>query len=254
MSDNLTIQTGGHLLVLPSEVRLLIYEMIFPPCRTGLYAAAADFRWGREDQDRHPALLATCRAIYAEAKPVLYANTEFQVWLSYFPEPEPAEDEDTLSEASVSEDSVLRDSPSEDSPSEQLPAENPSLEATLSEDLETSGDDHEARLLIGEMRKLSLEITLVDHDMWTDPEDRSKWYGGLAATLTSLSEAPHLKQVHIELDAAKKAGIVTGLDEMINLLSRVPFSIVPTILIQPSLRSTDFAPSTYFDLMAKLNW
>lgn len=211
MSDNLTAPTGGHLLALPSEVRPLIYEMIFPPCRTGFYAAAADFRWDREDQDRHPALLATCRAIYAEAKPVLYANTEFQVWLSYYPDLEPVEDEDALSEASVSEDSILGYSPSEDSPSEQLPAGNPSLEEASSEDLISSGDGHEVRLLVSETRKLSLEITLVDDDMWTDPEDKSKWYGRLASTITSLSEAPHLKQVHIELDAVNKPGIVTGL-------------------------------------------
>jgi hypothetical protein len=223
MSDNLGSQPGGRLLALPPEVRLLIYEMIFPPCRIGLYAAGVDFRWGREDQDRHPALLATCRTIYAEAKPVLYENTEFHVWLKYGPGPEPTDEEDSL----------LEDSEEDDASEEDFPAVKP---------------------LINEMRKLSLEITLTDAGKWANSEDKIKCHRSLTSELTSLSEAPHLKHVHIELSASDGPGIVTEVYQMISLLAGVMRRITPTISIPPSLQHTDFEPSTYFDLIAKLNW
>ena len=83
MSDNLGAQPGGHLLALPSEVRLLIYELIFPPCRVDLCTS----KWidGEGQSGRSTAILTTCQTIYTEAKPILYENTEFNVGLSCDP-------------------------------------------------------------------------------------------------------------------------------------------------------------------------
>lgn len=67
-------------------------------------------------------------------------------------------------------------------------------------------------------------------------------------------EASHLKQVHIELSATNRPGIVAEFNQMINLLRRVTHRVAPTISIDPSLRGTDFEPSTYFDMIAELKW
>jgi hypothetical protein len=104
------------------------------------------------------------------------------------------------------------------------------------------------------MRKLSLEIELTDADRWADVEEKGKWYKRLTSELILLLEAPHLKQVHLELSATNGPGVAAELDRMINLLSRVMHRFVPTISIDSSLRLTDFELSTYFDLIAKLKW
>jgi hypothetical protein len=72
MSDNVAPQSRCHLLGLPSEIRLLIYEELFPPRRIDM----TDKKLGLDT-----AILATCRTIHKEAKPVLYENTEFEITL-----------------------------------------------------------------------------------------------------------------------------------------------------------------------------
>ena len=72
MSDNVAPQSRCHLLGLPSEIRLLIYEELFPPRRIDMI----DKKLGLDT-----AILATCRTIHKEAKPVLYENTEFRIRL-----------------------------------------------------------------------------------------------------------------------------------------------------------------------------
>jgi hypothetical protein len=42
MSDNLAAQPGCRLLGLPSELRLLIYEHLFPPCKVDIHAPRED--------------------------------------------------------------------------------------------------------------------------------------------------------------------------------------------------------------------
>jgi hypothetical protein len=72
MSDNVVSQSRCHLLDLPSEIRLLIYEELFPPRSIDM----TDKKLGLDT-----AILATCRTIHKEAKPVLYENTEFEIAL-----------------------------------------------------------------------------------------------------------------------------------------------------------------------------
>lgn len=72
MSDNVAPQSRCHLLGLPSETRLLIYEELFPP--RSIYMA-------RKKLGLDTAILETCRLIHKEAKPVLYENTEFEIKL-----------------------------------------------------------------------------------------------------------------------------------------------------------------------------
>jgi hypothetical protein len=194
-------------------------------------------------------LLATCRTIYAEAKPVLYENTEFNVCCSYHVDFEIADTEDTLSEDSQSDDSSSDDDNSEDSHSE-----NPSAGESSPEEPKLPQAILEAKPLISEMRKLSLEITLADADRWADVEEKGKWYRRLTSELVLLLETPHLKQVHIELSATDGPGIAAELDQMINLLSGVMLCVAPTISIDPSLRATDFELSTYFDIIDKPDW
>lgn len=95
-------QHGGQLLGLPSEIRALIvsrirvesaqdlplivtfryvqYEQMFPRAKFHIYAINGSLH---KEEHRHytvgecVAVLATCRAIYEEAKPVLYNRTEF---------------------------------------------------------------------------------------------------------------------------------------------------------------------------------
>lgn len=249
MSDNLEAQPGGPFLALPSEVRLLIYEMLFPPCKVCLYGAASDFPWGREDQDQHPALLSTCRTIYAEAKSVLYENIEFRVGCGPGPDFGPGDDEDALSEDALSEDSS-----SENSLSENALMEGSRSEGSPSEDIQLPGDILDAKSLVDKMRKLFLTVTLTNASAWAYLEDRATWFKNLASELTFLTEAPHLKQVHIELEAPEGPGIAADFDETISLLSQIMSHLSLTISIQPSLRAADFEPSVYFDMLAKLNW
>lgn len=73
MSDNVAPQSRCHLLGLPSEIRLLIYEELFPPRCVNMI---------RNELALDTAILSTCRTIHKEAKPVLYENTEFHIELS----------------------------------------------------------------------------------------------------------------------------------------------------------------------------
>jgi len=75
-------QPGGFLAKLPAELRLEIYDLIFPRESVGIFAVrdrllkAANAKVSAGDS---VAILATCRMIHDEAKPVLYANTHFDV-------------------------------------------------------------------------------------------------------------------------------------------------------------------------------
>ncbi|KAK6434765.1 hypothetical protein LTR95_009053 [Oleoguttula sp. CCFEE 5521] len=82
--------TPCRLLELPPELRLRIYELLFPPskCYFGFAAYSQAMRkwrnyaYQREDRDQRlaaVALLRTCRVMHQEAAPVLYSRTIFEL-------------------------------------------------------------------------------------------------------------------------------------------------------------------------------
>lgn len=216
MSDNLAAQREGCLLALPSEIRVLIYEMVFPARRVNLYHSEQmdeEHRTGRST-----AILATCNTIYNEAKPILYENTEFYLGLTC----DPVGFEDSLSE----------------------------------DDEEAALDDlyQQARPHIDRMRNLSLKVTLLDGDSWEETEDKDRWFEEMANELALLSEAPHLRKVHVTLATKNCSKVTEDLDRIISVISRYMYHVAVTVEIDPSLRHTDFKPSSYSDTLAKLKW
>lgn len=216
MSDDIEARPGGHLLALPSEVRLLIYGMIFPACRVNLYTS------DRVDEEDHvvrcPAILATCHTIHAEAKPVLYQNTEFYLGLTC----DPMSFEDSLSE----------------------------------DDDDAALDDlyQQARPHIDRMRKLSLKITFQDGHLWETSEDKERWFEEMASELALLSEAPHLVKLHLTFEASRCSKITEDLNRVVSLVGRHMCNVTVTAEIDPSLRFTDFQPSPYYDTIGQLKW
>jgi len=86
-------QPKRHLLDLPAEIRVMIYSHMFPVDKLDVYAIKGSLHkaeHARHDTGAHLAILNTCRAIYTEAKPVLYNNTEFVIhirdhyWLHFY--------------------------------------------------------------------------------------------------------------------------------------------------------------------------
>lgn len=74
------VRPRNHLLDLPAEIRLLIYQQMFPCERVDIYAITGSLHKkenARYISGGHLAILRTCRTIYTEAKPVLYGNSEF---------------------------------------------------------------------------------------------------------------------------------------------------------------------------------
>ena len=257
MSDEIDSPLAGRLLSLPSEVRLLIYELILPPSTTGLYAAAAKrYSWGDpRNPNQHPALLATCRKIYTEANPVLYENTEFHVRLTWPPDTRDNEEalwEDPLSEGSLSlsKHSLSEGSPSEDSLSEGSPPKD-----SLARNPNESAFDGEKRRLIDQMRKLyvCVDLPYEPWDLFVNPEVKREWYGMFVSKLTSLAGAPHLKKLHIEIDLGNFP-VPAEVEHTISLISRVAYRVNPTISISSPYLPAEFDLSVYFDMLAKMNW
>lgn len=73
---------GGLLFKLPVELRLEIYDLIFPRETVGVFAVrrrllkAPNAKVSASDS---VSILATCRVIHDEAKSVLYTNTHFDI-------------------------------------------------------------------------------------------------------------------------------------------------------------------------------
>lgn len=213
MSDSLEAQNGGPLLALPSELRLLINEMILPPCRIDICN-----QWRRP---RRSAILTTCQTIRTEALPVLYDNTEF-------------------SERFWCDTKIIKHwmSDSEDNRRNYL-----------------NSRYKYARPHITWLRKLHLEITLVDSDSWEKPEDKDRWFRDFEVRLDLMSKAPHLSKVHARLEV--KVGcskVMADVNRTISTISRYMNHAAVKIEIGPSLRATDFQPSCYYDTLVKLNW
>lgn len=75
-----SINENGPFMRLPAEVRLMIYEWMFPEELVSLYAIRGTLH--KSPDEHHPAgdylgILTTCRAIHAESEAVLYNNTDF---------------------------------------------------------------------------------------------------------------------------------------------------------------------------------
>lgn len=83
MSSTITMEavTLGPLMRFPPELRLVIYELLFPPTQVVLRIIEGNLRAQKRSLglERYfgVGILATCRTLYNESKPVLYNNTEF---------------------------------------------------------------------------------------------------------------------------------------------------------------------------------
>jgi hypothetical protein len=78
-------QPGGLLFKLPPELRLEIYELIFPRENVSIFAVRKQLLKApnaKVSAGNCVALLATCRTIHDEAKAALYANTHFDIYCS----------------------------------------------------------------------------------------------------------------------------------------------------------------------------
>lgn len=76
--------TSCPLLKIPPELRLLIYEKLFRTRKGELALENIDGSWYKSELLRRisvpgkaVALLTTCKKIYSEVKPILYANVQF---------------------------------------------------------------------------------------------------------------------------------------------------------------------------------
>jgi len=78
-------QPGGLLFKLPTELRLEIYDLIFPRESVDVFAVRNQLLKApnaKVSAGDCVAILATCRAIRDEAKAALYANTHFEIMCS----------------------------------------------------------------------------------------------------------------------------------------------------------------------------
>lgn len=76
-------QLSGHISKLPSELRLQIYEELFPPGKRTLFAFRGKLYKERGDPSHFfnnaAALFATCQAIYDEAMPYFFDRNELRI-------------------------------------------------------------------------------------------------------------------------------------------------------------------------------
>lgn len=227
MSDNLDAQPGGRLLKLPAEVRLLIYEHLFPPCKVDIHAPrgcewvdANDIHVKKVDL----AILTTCRTIHAEAAPVLYANTEFYVRFA-------CSGPDLRS----------------------MKGRKHKVYAQLLRDLRGR-----VRSLFNQAQKVSLSFFFTANNLWEEAE--GKWFQKLTSELAWLGEAPRLKQLHIMFEAddyswpapAIPATINEEFDMVLGVLSDFQTRAAVTTTIHPSLVNTNIELSTYLTTVNEL--
>lgn len=169
MSDNLAPQSG-RLLGIPSEVRLLIYEKMFPPCKLDLYAYDNTLIKGIHSRlvaSDFLNLLATCRTVHDEATPVLHANTEFHVNFAFgFDETLPILRSFWGDPGRADYDKWMK---------------NPEQEISLKP-----------------VRKMSVTIWLSNEVHWSRQGPANTWLEDLPS---ELDKALHLKELHITLNS-----------------------------------------------------
>ena len=228
MSDNLNAQPGGHLFKLPDEIRLLIYEYVFPPCKVDIHAPRPG-EW-IDDDDIHDetadvALLSTCRTIYAEAAPVLYENTEFFIRFA-------CSGPDLHSTTAAKEQ----------------------FYAELAQDMRGR-----VRSLLTQARYVSLSIYFGDISAWgawEGPEPR--WFRQVTNELIRLGDAPKLKQLHVTFEADENSRpALSGFPEMSRKINHVLGELrdfhnwpVVTTAVHPSIGPAHINLSLYFDALA----
>jgi hypothetical protein len=86
-SNNHKMRSNKDLLNLPAEIRLMIYEHMFPT--NSMIVHDIDGSLHSLPDAHHVAadylgILTTCRKIHTEANPVLYSNTNFEVYIGCF--------------------------------------------------------------------------------------------------------------------------------------------------------------------------
>lgn len=230
MSDNIAPQSGSRLLGLPEELRQLIYEQLFPPRKVNIHAPRESL-WEDDDSvhatSRDVAVLLTCRTIYGEARAVLYENTEFHIRF-----------------ACSGPDLYL------------MKAGKHQIYSQLLQDLQGR-----LRSLIGLARHVSLSILFTDSSCWGESENM--WFQQLNDELARLCEAPELKRLHIIFEAEKYSGeaehgyatIMKEFDHVLGVLSGMEYrTTAVTSVMHLSLTGTDFKVSSYFDILARLQW
>jgi hypothetical protein len=230
MSDNLNAQPSGRLLALPKELRLFIYEQLFPPCKIDIHAPRHNSWVDVDDvhakRPRDLAILTTCRAIYAEAKPVLYDNTEFHIRF-----------------ACSGPDLYM------------MQAGKHRTYARLLQDMQGR-----VRSVLAQARRVSLSILFTDSDLWEDSEE--EWFYQLTSELARLGEARQLKHLHIMFEADENSGparhehVVIGreFDRVLGVLSKIKCPAAVTTTVHHSLRQTDFKLEKYLGTIVELRW
>jgi hypothetical protein len=229
MSDNLDAQPGGRLLALPKELRLLIYEQLFPPCKVDIHTPRRN-SWVDVDDvcAKSPdlAILTTCHTIYAEAKPVLFNNTEFHIRF-----------------ACSGPDLYM------------MQVGKHMIYPRLLQDLQGR-----VRSLFGQARKVSLSILFTDSDLWEDSEE--EWFYQLTCELARLGEARQLKHLHITFEADENSGparqeyvsIRKEFEHVLGKLRKIDCPAAVTTTVHPSLSQTDFRLEKYLDTIVELRW
>jgi hypothetical protein len=79
---NSEVQLDGRLFKLPPEIRVMIYEQMFPCDKVNVFAINKVLHKSLDAHyvaGNYTAILATCRTIYADAQPVFYNNTVFDI-------------------------------------------------------------------------------------------------------------------------------------------------------------------------------
>jgi hypothetical protein len=243
MSDNLDALPGGRLLKLPAEIRLFIYEALFTPCKINIHATRKSSQKDLEGihaKSNNAAILATCRIIYTEAKPILYDNTDFHVKLA----------RDSADDAS-SDDLVSAQFPRRWTPGELMSAAgehgiNP-LVSYLQEPLLP---------VFSLARKISLSIFFTNSNDQDWPYEHKNWYTHLPRKLSELSKAPELKQLHLTFEARTRPFLRRESNHVLGLLGEIKprAAVTLTVALDASMCATDCLLAPYVETIAKLNW
>jgi hypothetical protein len=226
VSQKVLIQSSAGVDVLTDHLKQ--YEHVFPAESITIHAIRGRLHMdedGHVDDGDHVAILATCRTIYEEAKPVLYTNIEFvirlrdQYWLHIW------HPDNYVDVFGMGEDS--------EPDSNDWIAENPWLE--------------DPRLLVplNNVRKLSLAIEANEN-----AEGRKRtWTEQLKNTPR---DARHIAKLHITLDCAPELGFdQKETDETLRIVGQtVRCSKDTTGNMHASLASAGFASASYYHLLA----
>lgn len=211
---------GGLLFDLPSELRLQIYELIFPQDSIELFAYQDRLLKPRDREipaGKSVAILATCSLIYDEARPVLYQNTHFDISCSLQCRP-------LLGRQLTMADVVTSGCPW------------------------TTIAVIDRSFRVQEVRNLTLNILLTAD---ASPEVWEKtWLHQLPTKIESLA---YLQNLHIRLrtDIIDRASVQEQADHIMVLLARLKCKGRITATMSLSLRNLGFKPGSYYTMLSK---